>query len=1129
MSVADHSLIVVDEEDELAADDGGLTKPVGSQTQPGNAPRKAHASGAIQTPPVSKGKGKASASAAPEISAVAALRAKKASEARKGEVAPKRDGASTTVGYEGTLPQDDKVQTAPNSKAPATQALQQPPELQSRTKHLQTPVSKERPEVRAGPRPTPGKLQPQKHGMFAKTPLALASTSEATARKGIEDDAMESDSDGSDIVVHTRGTTKRGDGTQTTKGALKRPARALLQPIAKARKSTYDVPDSPEDEPARPLKKTRTSRASPVKRPATSARTTARNNRQQQPAKSVSKAGAKAKERQNHVDEEDARSVASGASKATASRARMKTASQVMQSTVAADQASRKASAQRTKPGPHDKQNLQPIPGSIPADETFEDFERDVMQYDADNIGDDIGNDSSAKEVTVNLPSKEVPSATHHSPSNDPLSRDAQVHNVPEKQIRGASQQDAIVLSDRQEPSSPLQSPPKKIDKELTGAQGQDLGSRVPKTPSIFPSSPPLRRAAGITGAQGAAGSALVNTDTAKKATIISFDRSGPRNQGSLSAKKVGAGSLLESRTSLPPNVFLGSDQSGRSKYAAERLHGRSSAVTTLKSAKTTRAALPVSNVAESVTEALAGFTKKHPPTTNAKMDTVVQTIAAPKPNVHAPLAVPRVVPDDDFTYIDDFDGPTLVDDHASANNESKLIPQKPLTASQTLMPAPAKKVADEKMPRRAPTVPSMAAAKGHTASQKAVVPAADTSRAPKRALDSETNAESPKKRPRTTQTSRENNHASTEASLATRDVQKIAKQALSRSQTQQPLEPARRASRKPSRQASQNKVDMHGSPIPEGLIVADTTTALETYSQQAKLSSDAPFGDVTATRKATAVDKSDHILLPPDLPPPSRQPEVLSSNRKVRPAGPQEESQAITRVVARNAKKLFVQDDSTEPSTDPFTSSEEERKEPRGGSKFANELKRMTVEAQVQNNAAVHEQEVDHDPDKTLVEPEQPLYNANKRVQSYSSDSSSDMSAVSDNSSASVRNLATWRNALKPHELNLFDELVHVSHRVVRHLVDRETAATDIVDDYRRRGTTLIEQMELSHAQEYQKYVETLKERKKRLRKGLSECSLKLKGVSVAVANGQQRDYEQTHSGVDVQKKLQSVLNRYC
>jgi len=63
------------------------------------------------------------------------------------------------------------------------------------------------------------------------------------------------------------------------------------------------------------------------------------------------------------------------------------------------------------------------------------------------------------------------------------------------------------------------------------------------------------------------------------------------------------------------------------------------------------------------------------------------------------------------------------------------------------------------------------------------------------------------------------------------------------------------------------------------------------------------------------------------------------------------------------------------------------------------------------------------------------------------------------------------WEKSLKPHQRNITDVLGRISRRLVRHLVDSESAVGDVVADYERDGLSVIEQMRKAHEQEYQAY----------------------------------------------------------
>ena len=341
--------------------------------------------------------------------------------------------------------------------------------------------------------------------------------------------------------------------------------------------------------------------------------------------------------------------------------------------------------------------------------------------------------------------------------------------------------------------------------------------------------------------------------------------------------------------------------------------------------------------------------------------------------------------------------------------------------------------------------------------------------------------------------------------------------------------EPEKRVSRKPSRHTSHGsqKVDIHGSPVPHGMLLQERATVLETFSQQAGLSSTALPEDAIISRKITGVHELESATAS-QLGATSHQPEIMSSNVKPRPAEPGAQSQAITRIVRADSRRLYIEDQSGSPSTDPFTSSEENRKQPRQGSTSSTFLEQLRRETQNHHSIESNFQRRDEDPDKTLVEPQQ-NFRPPKRMESLSTLSSSPSSAESDESTASMRDLAIWRSALQPHQMTLFDELVIVSHRLVQHLVDRETAATDIVDDYYRRGLNLVEQMELNHARQHQKYVDALKERKKRLRKGFNDCSKKLNDAVAPVASAQRERTQSAKAHEDKSEKLQRLMANFC
>jgi len=124
------------------------------------------------------------------------------------------------------------------------------------------------------------------------------------------------------------------------------------------------------------------------------------------------------------------------------------------------------------------------------------------------------------------------------------------------------------------------------------------------------------------------------------------------------------------------------------------------------------------------------------------------------------------------------------------------------------------------------------------------------------------------------------------------------------------------------------------------------------------------------------------------------------------------------------------------------------------------------------------------------------------------------------------------WEQSLKPHQRNIADVLGRISRRLVRHLVDSESAVQDVVADYERDGLSVIEEMKNAHEQEYQAYQDGLNETRNNMRNdyGMMENRLRrgveqVRNASVlndwktsnAAAMTQIRRLEGTIAGMDV------------
>lgn len=156
------------------------------------------------------------------------------------------------------------------------------------------------------------------------------------------------------------------------------------------------------------------------------------------------------------------------------------------------------------------------------------------------------------------------------------------------------------------------------------------------------------------------------------------------------------------------------------------------------------------------------------------------------------------------------------------------------------------------------------------------------------------------------------------------------------------------------------------------------------------------------------------------------------------------------------------------------------------------------------------------------------------KRMESFSSASSSSASTDTDDADHSLRDMGLWRKALQPHQMNLFDELVTISHKLVRHLVGQEEATATAVDDYRRRGEALIDNLQAGRAKDVQGHYAALKEKKKRLQKEMEGCAGRLKDV-VDEVKAVRKEVRRQAAGAkedgkgEVEEGLREVMDAFC
>jgi len=722
----------------------------------------------------------------------------------------------------------------------------------------------------------------------------------------------------------------------------------------------------------------------------------------------------------------------------------------------------------------------------------------------------------------------------------------------------GASLEYPIVVSDQFDSVSSIDSPASHATALNSFARNdlEDNFQRIPQTPVNIRSSPPVSNTSALRSVR----KNVVDRYEMRKSAVISFDRSGPRNQG---MRKSGIESFLTTRSSLPlPGVDLPlSDASpafGRSGVKFKS--GPSSVSETLRTSKSMQIA-PPSNIAGNVTDALDGFVEKFrkgestPESFRQAME--VRGIQKKRNGLRSKTREP-MDHDDQFPLLDHTGYSKFLDVGPTHTDKPHLLNSTPLrTASQLAMPPPALMIGKRAEIREKPLAslnpnstnlqPSFSndgcrSKKMNTKlsheNESLVTPAAKRLRYSERLS-----------------VKNENQLAVCSPALfcESKDSQLTTNQKVKNNKEQ----PAKRVHDKPSRHASQGRVDIGGSPAPKGYDFPANELLREHYSQHAVLSSDRSSGEALARNEDENRNQVQHNsrVIEEKLVLPTHQPEVFSSNRKTQPASPEKESQAITTIAVGIVDKenLVVQDAAATPATDPFTTSEQTSRagDPAPISmSFGERLQRSGVRQRYlsaefsgaaeadtnQANIPLSDQWKKTEHDTSTTQPEQLHYRRMFSKVTMPHDEVEGSSkkvhhrrVSSEDTSTTSQDLGVWRSTLKSHQQNLFDELVIISYRLVCNLVAREEAMRDMIDDYRRCGLQLVEDMEKDMAEKYQKRALGLADRREKLRRDLGEFSDKLTKCTDVVKEARFQRMKQASERAEEERKLREVMERVC
>lgn len=1075
----------VDRLHEPQADEGGRVESLGSRTQSLNRQQRHNREiVASQASTMPKGKTR------PRQSAADALRARR--EAENG-----RTAAVTTP--------------AP----PVPEVAPMPAEVQHKIKtkgkakvnggDLQTPAQPAKSPKQNSTHPATGKLKSRTKDINAATSVAIERSKPGRSKR--------SDSDGTDELVTDDGRPKRKGDRSSREGALKTPA-AKDSSRGTKRTGTYDLEESPE--PAQSAEWNQDTGLS-KKAPATKQRDSVASSRNwgqgglgANPPRST-----RGTARQRAAQPDRSRSFR------RSRRERMKAGSNVEAHDQPASSAKANADVD-SAPFSRQKQCVSVTSKSKASRGSVRtEYASKVSKLGEIANGEDVMMEEDIfRDDSEELPPVKTEAMNEGTPITD--NKDCNNDSEQPELAKGGKGGTARAQRGRADPRSTMKD------------QRQN-------TPSVQGSSPPRLIVAG-----------QIEKMRSKKPSFISFTKSGPQNQGTLSTGKARP-PRRSGRPSEPPDDDL--PQSRSSKQNKVRGQTSYSSTSTAPNEKSRQHHRPTShkNVAEDVPHALSGFKKS-----------IASPVLQNQKRQEAPL---EPIPDDDegYAHIDDFDTTVMMaeEDEVACDLGPKEAVQR--SRSQIAMPPPLPP--PPKAPRPAKMAKSSADLPKDVRSMdldKRVSEDATTKKvslATKRGYSGESHQDRASKRLRT---STQNMAEASQSAKAREDSNGShmdqAKSVFSSQKTQPVLNPARQTSQNPGfrqRSHGSQKVDIQGSPIPAGMIINDKGTVLETFSQQNRLSSDGAGRGVAIAEENSSSKAISPVTERLEFAPPSHQTESMSSNKKRKPSGPEDESQGITKMDRAHHRQHLVNEGSGL-STDPFTSAEGHKRPRQGRSSselFAqlkaqiqnetvNRLKQYPSTPQISDEAiaslrrkpsrqGVREgttakfprQQPKHDPDITLVGRESYLGRSTRAI-SISSASSHASVTTAESPSSAHEALRVWRNALEPHQMNLFDGLVMVSHKLVRHLVDQETAEKDIAYDYRRHGLNIVEEMERRHARQYKDALKRLRSRRDRSGAKFISYSESLKGKVAEVQKRRRERKETMSAGGEWEQTLQKLLD---
>jgi hypothetical protein len=668
----------------------------------------------------------------------------------------------------------------------------------------------------------------------------------------------------------------------------------------------------------------------------------------------------------------------------------------------------------------------------------------------------------------------------------------APTNEASKQPIAGSSQHHALVVSDADESSELSEEdeylpPVNQLGNTRPVSSKDDLskGKSLPTTPAL----------------QAKQVSTPLNSS--RKANIIAFDKSGPRNQGStISTTKKRP---VVYKKTLPKRAPLSKKDPNQKMHVDKASDKGNSSVVKKIEERQKPAKSKLGNVASTMSDAIAGLlpSKRQPvveetatsSSKRQKLDHDSEKHASeeddPKPIQHDYDA--RL--EDDLLYnFDDFVRSTSPEQQVSPV-KPKVVPR---TASQLAMPPP-KDTRQESRPAKsavaqadAPAHSSSSRLGGHRSDRDVTrkINKSDLPTTKPNVIDQGKISDEPSVLPQQVESSSTRRVRMQETPPKAQMITTTAKRSRDGSST---------------RRKSSQTVDIQGSPVPRGMEIEDHSTVLEMYrsrTQQSPNSEDGveedlpppppfannPIADLEALqshRENVPLLNSDSILNGDKARPSAFFVTLdgiagLQTRKKddTLPLGKVHAENTTPNPFVRNILQELKNPKSNEkpsfpPPPDPTRKLDEQLnllQHRLGKSKLITSKSHPDLSQDSVSNTLTKSRE-------TTIR----ALTAGHALLTAPSDPKTTLSP-----SKLHHNLSTWRSALPPQHLNLFDELVSLAHRATQNLMDQDTAFAHSLSDYQTRSLTIIQKWENHQRSFYEQLEDSLDRKRDLLRREL-------------------------------------------